>query len=109
MLTTGKVEKIQKKLYKGKVYDLEIKNNKSYNINGFIVHNSVSASLLTWFMDITKMDPIKYNFVFERFLNPARKTRLKIFDASTTTIPKVEPRPNKNVMSDVDNTYRDSK
>ena len=40
---------------------------------------SVSASLLTWFMDITKMDPIKYNFVFERFLNPARKTRLKIF------------------------------
>lgn len=41
---------------------------------------SVSASLVTFLMGITKLDPIKYNFIFERFLNPARKTRLKIFD-----------------------------
>jgi len=40
---------------------------------------SVSASLVTYLMGITKLDPIKYNFIFERFLNPARKTRLKIF------------------------------
>lgn len=39
---------------------------------------SVSASLLTWVIGITKLDPIKYNFIFERFLNPARKTKLKI-------------------------------
>jgi DNA polymerase-3 subunit alpha len=40
---------------------------------------SVSASLVTFVIGITKLDPIKYNFVFERFLNPARKTRLKMF------------------------------
>lgn len=40
---------------------------------------SVSASLITFLMGITKLDPIKYNFIFERFLNPARKTRLRIF------------------------------
>lgn len=40
---------------------------------------SVSASLVTFLIGITKLDPIKYNFIFERFLNPARKTRLKIF------------------------------
>jgi len=40
---------------------------------------SVSASLVTFLIGITKLDPIKYNFIFERFLNPARKTRLKMF------------------------------
>ncbi len=40
---------------------------------------SVSASLVTFLIGITKLDPIKYNFIFERFLNPARKTKLKIF------------------------------
>lgn len=38
---------------------------------------SVSASLVTYLMGITKLDPIKYKFIFERFLNPARKTKLK--------------------------------
>lgn len=41
---------------------------------------SVSASLVTYLMGITKLDPIKYNFIFERFLNPARRTRLRVFD-----------------------------
>jgi DNA polymerase-3 subunit alpha len=40
---------------------------------------SVSASLITWLMGITKLDPIKHNFIFERFLNPARRTKLRIF------------------------------
>jgi len=40
---------------------------------------SVSASLVTYLMGITKLDPIKNKFIFERFLNPARKTRLKFF------------------------------
>jgi DNA polymerase-3 subunit alpha len=40
---------------------------------------SVSASLVTWLLSISKLDPIKHNFIFERFLNPARKTKLKFF------------------------------
>lgn len=34
------IKKIKKSIYNGKVYDLEIEDNHSYNINGIIVHNS---------------------------------------------------------------------
>jgi len=35
-----KINTIKKTLYKGKIYDLEVEDNHSYNINGIIVHNS---------------------------------------------------------------------
>jgi len=35
-----KINTIKKSLYEGKIYDLEIEDNHSYNINGVIVHNS---------------------------------------------------------------------
>jgi DNA polymerase-3 subunit alpha len=76
----GIVEKVEIKKYKGRVYDLEVENDKSYNINGNIVHNSVSASLVTFLMGITKLDPIRWKFIFERFINPARKTRMKVLE-----------------------------
>jgi len=35
-----KINAIKKSLYEGKIYDLEVEDNHSYNINGVIVHNS---------------------------------------------------------------------
>lgn len=35
-----KINTIEKSLYEGKIYDLEVEDNHSYNINGIIVHNS---------------------------------------------------------------------
>lgn len=35
---------------------------------------SVVGSTIAWMMGITKLDPIKYNLVFERFANPERVT-----------------------------------
>lgn len=58
--------------YKGKVYDLEVENSHSYNIEGIGVHNSAAGSLLSWCLDITKIDPIRFGLYFERFLNPER-------------------------------------
>jgi DNA polymerase-3 subunit alpha len=55
---------------------------------------SVSASLVTFLIGITKLDPIKYNFIFERFLNPARKTQLKIFSAGVEVFKDKKVRPN---------------
>lgn len=52
---------------------------KEQNIATGAGRGSVSASLITYLMGITKLDPIKHEFIFERFLNPARKTKLKIF------------------------------
>jgi DNA polymerase-3 subunit alpha len=65
-------------------YFLLIKEIHGYCLDNKIAigpgRGSVSASLVTFLLGITKLDPIKYNFIFERFLNPARKTRIKIFD-----------------------------
>ena len=33
---------------------------------------SGAGSLVAWCLLITDVDPIKYNLIFERFLNPAR-------------------------------------
>jgi IMP dehydrogenase len=39
-----KIKSIKKKQYKGKVYDLTIEKDHSYNINGIIVHNSLCST-----------------------------------------------------------------
>jgi DNA polymerase-3 subunit alpha len=62
------------KKYKGKVYDLEIETSHSYNIEGLGVHNSAAGCLLSWCIDITKIDPIRFDLYFERFLNPSRNS-----------------------------------
>ena len=71
--------------YKGIVYDLSVKtDDKSYNIDSIVVHNSAGGSLILFILDITKIDPIKNNLIFERFLNPNRcfpfKYKLKNID-----------------------------
>ena len=45
--------------------------------NGIYVgpgRGSAAGSLVSYCLDITTIDPIKYNLIFERFLNPARIT-----------------------------------
>lgn len=54
--------------YKGKVYDLCVENSHSYNINNIIVHNSGAGSLVNYALGITKVDPLEYDLIFERFL-----------------------------------------
>jgi hypothetical protein len=54
--------------YKGKVYDLSVKDKNSYNVNGVAVHNSGAGSLVCYLTEITKVDPIKHGLLFERFL-----------------------------------------
>lgn len=63
-----KIKKISKKTYEGKVYDLSVKDVHSYNINGLGVHNSAAGSIISYLLDITTMDPIKFKLPFERFL-----------------------------------------
>lgn len=60
--------------YKGKVHDISVKNSHTYNVEGLGVHNSAAGCLISYLMDITKLDPIKYNLLFERFYSEARNT-----------------------------------
>lgn len=61
--------------YKGKVNDLSIKNSHSYNVEGLGVHNSAAGCLVSHLTNITHVDPIKYNLLFERFYNSGRNTK----------------------------------
>src|SRR5574344_1326744 len=60
------------KQYKGEVYDLTVKDAHSYNIDGLIVHNSGAGSLVNYALDITQVNPLDYDLIFERFLNKDR-------------------------------------
>lgn len=55
--------------YKGKVYDLSVKDKNTYNANGLAVHNSGAGSLVCYAIGITQVDPIKHGLLFERFLS----------------------------------------
>ena len=60
--------------YKGKVHDLTVEETHSYNIEGISVHNSAAGCLLSWCLEITNIDPIRFDLYFERFMNPTRKS-----------------------------------
>ena len=54
------------------VYDITVEDDHSYLTSSFIAHNSGAGSLINACLGITKVDPIKYDLSFERFLNPDR-------------------------------------
>ena len=49
-----------------------IRWSKQQNIPVGAGRGSAAGSLVAWAMEITNVDPIKYNLLFERFLNPER-------------------------------------
>ena len=68
----ARIKSIKKIKYKGTVHDLTVEDIHSYNIDGLSVHNSAVGSLCLYVLGITKLDPIKYDLLFERFINPER-------------------------------------
>lgn len=68
--------KLLKKRYKkyvGKVYDIGVTSkDHSYIVNGIAVHNSAGGCLISYLIGITKLDPLEYGLLFERFLNKGR-------------------------------------
>ena len=68
----AKIKSITKKRYVGKVYDLTVKDLHAYNVSGLSVHNSAVGCLGLYVLGVTKLDPLKYGLLFERFINPER-------------------------------------
>ena len=58
--------------YSGKVFDLEVENSHSYNVNSISVHNSAAGSLVCYLSRITEIDPIPPKLFFERFIDVSR-------------------------------------
>ena len=67
-----KVKKIRTLHYKGKVHDLCVEGEHTYNAEGLAVHNSAAGSLISFVLEITDIDPIKYGLLFERFIDEER-------------------------------------
>ncbi len=65
----AKIKSIIKKSYCGKVYDLTVKDLRAYNIEGLSVHNSAAGSICLYGLGITKLDPIEFGLLFERFFS----------------------------------------
>ncbi|MFA7219425.1 MAG: DNA polymerase III subunit alpha [Synergistaceae bacterium] len=68
----AKIKKITRKNYEGKVHDLTVPDLSAYNVDGLSVHNSGAGSLCLYVLGITKLDPLEYGLLFERFINPER-------------------------------------
>lgn len=68
------VESVAHFRYTGKVYDLQVGGVHNYNVQGVTAHNSVGGSEVAYLMDISRTDPIRHDLLFERFLNPERKS-----------------------------------
>ncbi|EJF07693.1 DNA polymerase III, alpha subunit [Thiovulum sp. ES] len=69
-LKVRKITKIPKK--KTEVFDFSVKDDHSYTTTNYTVHNSAAGSLVAFALRITDIDPLKYDLLFERFLNPER-------------------------------------
>ena len=66
------VKEISFERYKGKVCDLTVEKDSSYVANEIAVHNSAAGSLVSYVLGVTDINPLKYDLLFERFLNPDR-------------------------------------
>ncbi|WP_242049123.1 DNA polymerase III subunit alpha [Aulosira sp. FACHB-615] len=60
--------------YNGYVYDISVPGDTSYIGNSIAIHNSAAGSLVAYTMGITNIDPVHHGLLFERFLNPERKS-----------------------------------
>jgi hypothetical protein len=68
----------QYKRYKGNVYDIGVEtSDHSYMINNVVVHNSAGGSMIAYLLGITKVNPLDYDLLFERFMNEGRIGELK--------------------------------
>lgn len=69
------IEDIKTVKYFGLVYDLQIEKDPSFTTASFIAHNSAAGSLVSRLLNITHVDPIKFNLSFQRFYVPGRSGR----------------------------------
>jgi DNA polymerase III alpha subunit len=69
-----KIKDIQRIKYRGKVYDITVPGDTSYVGNSVAIHNSAAGSLVAYALKITNIDPVHHGLLFERFLNPERKS-----------------------------------
>ena len=72
-----------------KVYDLQVEKSHTYNVLGLAVHNSSAGSLINYLLEITSIDPIRHNLIFERFISKNRCLDKNLFVMTDTSIKRL--------------------
>ena len=76
--------------YRGVVYDLSVKYDTSYIINGCAVHNSAGSFYINYLIGITQMNPMPYNVPYWRFANKERADMMDIdIDVNPDKVPEI--------------------
>lgn len=68
-----RVFKIEELSHAKEVFDIEVARDHSFMTDSYVVHNSAAGCAVAYCLRIVDLDPIKYDLLFERFLNPGRK------------------------------------
>ncbi|HEX4902367.1 MAG TPA: DNA polymerase III subunit alpha, partial [Acidimicrobiales bacterium] len=68
----SRVRSVESTAHVSEVFDLEVPEDHSFLTDSYIVHNSAAGCAVAYTLWITDLDPIKYDLLFERFLNPSR-------------------------------------
>ncbi len=76
----AKLTHLHRKVLTGKVYDLQIEENHNYLTTCGLVHNSAAGCLVSYLSDITEVDPIEFDLLFERFYSDVRRDSLPDID-----------------------------
>lgn len=67
-----KIDNISSESYIGKVYDIQVSNTNSYQLNGVFSSNSAGGSLVCHLLGLHNLDPMIWDLSFDRFLAEAR-------------------------------------
>lgn len=67
-----RVRSVEHELQSTKVYDIEVEEDHSFLTSSFAVHNSAAGSIVSFAMNITNLDPLRFGLMFERFLVEGR-------------------------------------
>lgn len=78
------VESIEAFKHTGKVYDLEVEDVHNYTVSDVTVHNSGGGSIIAFLLNITELDPLRHELLFERFVSPGRANAYTYKTASGT-------------------------
>lgn len=68
----SRVREVTGSLPVAEVFDFQVGTDHSFMTDSYVVHNSAAGCAISYCLDIVNIDPIRYNLLFERFLNPER-------------------------------------
>ncbi|MGC0250440.1 PHP domain-containing protein [Pseudactinotalea sp. Z1748] len=69
---SAEVTSVMRTPHAGEIFDIEVPVDHSYMTDSYVVHNSSAGSAVSYALGIVGVDPLRFDLLFERFLDPTR-------------------------------------